>query len=72
MGSAQKPPARTHSGALPRLRANAQMGAAGRIDRAHTSVARSDAAGPLARRVLSAAIRSPEKQTARGRARQFE
>jgi len=48
------------------------MGAAGRIDRAHTTIARSDTAGSFSSRVLSAATRGPEKQTARGRARQFE
>jgi len=72
VGSAQKPSARAHSGALPSLRSNAQMGAAGRIDRAHTRSARFYTAGALLRRVLSASTPGTEKEVTRERARQFE
>ena len=70
VGSVQKPSARAHSGALPSLWSNAQMGAARRVDRPHTSSARRDTAGSFSSRVLSAATRGTEKQAARGRARQ--
>jgi hypothetical protein len=43
MGVAQKPYSRPYSGALPSLRSNAQMDAAGRMDGPRAPIARAEA-----------------------------